>query len=902
MNPDLFKILIQVLGGKRATEEVTDLNDQLNNLQQQDAAEQGGNDFKNFADRAKEAQEQIQSIAATYFLVQQAIQAVRNVAEGFYNSLIARNQELQDAVLATQTALAASQDIFRDGALVEGADAQVRALRGTVLQSIEEIRRATLSISGVTSSQVIEIFQNINQSAGDLGTTLEENQELAIAFAAGLTAFNVPLEQQRSEVRAILQGTIDRNAQLANSLGLTNELIAAERERGNLFEFILERLETAQAGQAIAARSIRGVFSNVQEFIQEIQRLTGEPLLRPIVETLNQILDLLTDVDEEGTRVLSSGLAEAAQTLGQGLADTFQIVRTTIGRLIGALDPIREAIANIFEDTTRADFQTQVQNIANTLERLFGLVGGILGLTDELLPVLRAGLAVYTVGLSEAVILLNNLGNALARAEVEARNADTAATQFDEAITQLREGIPLTESEFSNLEDQIRSSFDAGQADILIDALQRAQEEAVATTEAIELVQREQRDLLQEATEAVEESTARFERDNAARTLALRRRAANERDTEESLNQLRVNFINQQVANLRQLAAQQQAGSVERLQTESQAIDLLIEKEEILSGRRTQNLQEEADAFATYNEIVEQAVREQERLLAVNDAFASTSNSALQETGSLLAQINQQLEEGDLNREQRAQLLELQAEVTGQLAAQGIEVEDSLNRQLDTEQILANIELQRLEIQRQQLEIQREQEVIDARRRQREAQAQIVGAQATLATEGISQQQQVQALLQIQNATAELAAIPLELANTLQALNLQGQALATEQALQNILAGNDPGQRGQQLDAQQALEESGALAEANLLLGRSGEALEAIAQEFDPGALQGLSNVANQILGDQLGELRGINEKLAGVANLLDDLPERLPAATVTQGTDAGLPFADQNSNRLGGP
>ncbi|HEY9826045.1 MAG TPA: hypothetical protein V6D19_11390, partial [Stenomitos sp.] len=237
----------------------------------------------------------VAELAAKYYLVLQALQAVMAVAKPAYDLLIGQNIELQQQLLATQSSLAATNKVFANGVEITDPTEAIKALEGPVNEAIARIRKGSLELVGVTSAQLVPIFQNIAGQSSAIGATLEDSDELTLKFAATLGTLNVPLDQQRQEVSSILQGTIDQNSIVAKTLNITNEQVNNWKSQGILVSELSKRLEPFVAGNALAAQTIGGISSNIQELLQNVTLAAGKPLTEEIAKDLADLYKYLKD-------------------------------------------------------------------------------------------------------------------------------------------------------------------------------------------------------------------------------------------------------------------------------------------------------------------------------------------------------------------------------------------------------------------------------------------------------------------------------------------------------------------------------------------------------------------------------------------------------------------------------
>lgn len=366
-------------------------------------------------------------ISFAYNNISDTIQAVVGQSQQLYAKLIGQNVELQQQLLSTQSSLAATNKIISQGVEVTDPTQAIQALTEPVNQAVADIRKGSLELVGVTSAQLIPLFQITAQNSANIGASLRESGDLTLSFAAALRTLQIPLDQARQELVSIYTAQITSDSQLAKSLGLNNQMVNQWKAQGILVEKLTERLEAFRAGNALAAGTIEGVSSNIQEIFDEIARVAGEPLLEPIVAQLDNVYDFLEDnadtiqsIAQNGVNFilqLGSKLGEAVTALQPAIktfseaiftqlgaeasvaADTLILIVDGLVSLVKVAAPVLEVIANITK--------TIAELAATDIGKIILQATLIVGLLSSLAPVFAAitsaaGIATAAMGLFTA--------------------------------------------------------------------------------------------------------------------------------------------------------------------------------------------------------------------------------------------------------------------------------------------------------------------------------------------------------------------------------------------------------------------------------------------------------------------------------------------------------------------
>ena len=313
--------------------------------------------------------------------IQQITGVLKQAFGGLFNATVGESIRLQESILKTQTALASTNDILRNGEVITDPYEAIVALTGTIEQRIASIRDRSLELAGVTSNEVIEVFGMVAQQIGSIGGSLKDAEDLAISFAGALGTFGIPLYQARQEIGSILRGDITTDSYLAKSLGITNEDVAkAKQSTEGVVGFLEKRLQTAVAGQRIAAQSFAGVASNIADFQELFGQAFGDGLVQPLIDGLTKVYNLLVLIKENAlTAATSLGQAfgGAARILGgaagAGAAETTGGSAATVQASNAAQAAAQRASKALTK--LALDIRTTLQGIVNEITSIVAKVG-----------------------------------------------------------------------------------------------------------------------------------------------------------------------------------------------------------------------------------------------------------------------------------------------------------------------------------------------------------------------------------------------------------------------------------------------------------------------------------------------------------------------------------------------
>ena len=284
-----------------------------------------------------------EGLAAVAFKLNNIIQlfgTLRAAAQPAYELLIASNEKLNAQILASQTNLASTSRLSVGGAEITDPTAKIQASKSALQAAIKQIEKDTESLVGVTSSQVNELFQITLQNAAALNNQSKQFPDaisaatsLTKGWAAALNVAGVPLNQARQEINSILKGQVDQNSVLAKSLNITNDQVRQWQAQGRLVDELNKKLEPYVAGNALAARSIAGIGSNIQDIIERVGRTAGEPLLEPIINALDEIYKKLKASEDSIVAYFKTIIEQGVQST-QLFINNFKQTFESLGRIV----------------------------------------------------------------------------------------------------------------------------------------------------------------------------------------------------------------------------------------------------------------------------------------------------------------------------------------------------------------------------------------------------------------------------------------------------------------------------------------------------------------------------------------------------------------------------------------
>ena len=352
--------------------------------------------------------ENFAKVGLALYGVQQAVRLTGAAFKGFFDETIGREVKFRETILKTQTTLASTNKVFRNGSEITDPYQKIVALTGQVEERVDSIRKRSIELAGVTSNDVVEVFGIVSSQIGMIGGGLKDAEDLAISFSAALGTFGLPLHQARQEIGSIMRGDITQDSYLAKALGITpKDIEKAKTQAGGVVAFIQKKLEAAVAGQNISAQSFSGVISNLKDlqelFGQEFGKGLLDPMLgglRTVFNYLNSIRDTLFAIGREAGEGIGKLFGNNLSAIVGG-SDLFQGMGASAAE--GAkqfVTVIQQAFASL-----QADANEFIAPVRNILEELVKSAGVLLSAFLEL------GKALASIGVESLKSLASLFSN-----------------------------------------------------------------------------------------------------------------------------------------------------------------------------------------------------------------------------------------------------------------------------------------------------------------------------------------------------------------------------------------------------------------------------------------------------------------------------------------------------------
>lgn len=313
------------------------------------------------------AENEIVKTAFAFNQVTGAIGELEHLARPVFEGLIAQNIELRQQILSVSATLAATQQVKVDGETATKPIEAIKAAGTAVSEQLNVLRTDSLSLAGVTSTELVGSFQAIAQASGGLGLNLKQAEKTTIALTAASTTLGLTEFQRSQEIQSIARGEVTTYNQLAKSLGITNEIVRQKAAEGKLYEFIQTKTEALREAQGLAAQSFAGVTSNLKEIVQLTTQAAGAPLLDLLLKELNQFYEFIKEKQEalqnfsvaavtailDVVNPIITALQPAIDSLGAALGNTAVALLAAFQNLTPIFIQVGTAIAAIVVEASQ---------------------------------------------------------------------------------------------------------------------------------------------------------------------------------------------------------------------------------------------------------------------------------------------------------------------------------------------------------------------------------------------------------------------------------------------------------------------------------------------------------------------------------------------------------------------
>jgi len=291
--------------------------------------------------------------AASIYLVKQAYESV--VSKGFeYLTFLEQSKIGIASLIAVQLQGVNSTDKWRIA----------MSLAKDVIEQLEEANKKTTA----TLPDLINAFEASITPATRAGITLQQLVTLTQLFAQAAGAMDVPMWNLKQEITSVLMATIDYNSVIAKNLGITNEAIKQHKQLGDLYDYLLQKLQTFSLASEDIANSMAGLRSNISDVWDELtSKIVKDSGMWEVAKSaLKDVYNTLQKYNEEAekTKEISEVLKVTLKGLlygFEGLATGLIGITEVLGAVIIGLKSIKNEAVIAFDLLVEKVLETKIK-------------------------------------------------------------------------------------------------------------------------------------------------------------------------------------------------------------------------------------------------------------------------------------------------------------------------------------------------------------------------------------------------------------------------------------------------------------------------------------------------------------------------------------------------------------
>ena len=237
------------------------------------------------------------------------------------DSVVSFNSTIEQSRIGVAALVRTFMDVTDEqGRLLSGNEAYAQSMQVAV--KIQQQLQLEGLKTTATYSQLLRALQEGIGPAFKAGFNPEQVVKFTSQMTQAAAAISLPMDQLGQELRAILDGTIDRNARIAKALGLTNEKIKEMAASGKLFDFLIVRLKEFEVAGSDMAKTFVGASSNLTDAIQMAFGISFQQSFQAATDFLLRLRDAIVTIDEaSGTFKFNENIINAFAGLDKKIRD-----------------------------------------------------------------------------------------------------------------------------------------------------------------------------------------------------------------------------------------------------------------------------------------------------------------------------------------------------------------------------------------------------------------------------------------------------------------------------------------------------------------------------------------------------------------------------------------------------
>ena len=220
----------------------------------------------------------------------------------------------------------------------------VIGLQQTSLDTQKKIVAAAFE-SGSTLDNFLDAFRLAVPLTLQLGGNIDDAIDVTKRLTLAATAIGIPFDLVRLQIDDILRGVVTTRTTLARVLGINQEQLRVERERGTIIEFVRQKTEAFLQSQELLAGTYQILLNRAQLLAQVVKKELGEGAFEVVRAVLNEIVGLVGQLDKKtGELKLNPEFAKIAVEAKDALREFFLILLDTAPAAVRVFDVFVRAL------------------------------------------------------------------------------------------------------------------------------------------------------------------------------------------------------------------------------------------------------------------------------------------------------------------------------------------------------------------------------------------------------------------------------------------------------------------------------------------------------------------------------------------------------------------------------
>lgn len=307
------------------------------------------------------------SLAVNVWIASQALQSVGSTLAGIFKPGFDFTQQMETTTIGTAGILSSMFNL--DGKTLEWNKAL--SMSKGLMKDIASDALATTA----TVQELTQIFQSILAPASSAGWSIEQTREFTKVGANAVKAIGLPSQQVVQELRDLIMGGIrPASSTLAASLGINDATVKQWKESGKLFENLMLRMQGFNKAAKDTQESFAGLFSNIQDGIQQLSASAFAPFFSQIKEGLKWVQGLFFEIKQIEVEVNGKKILKDFAEFNPQTKEFFEAIgsmaRTTVSflqEMFNKFSAFGGIISSIYQN---------IDGITNAM-KIFALVAGV---------------------------------------------------------------------------------------------------------------------------------------------------------------------------------------------------------------------------------------------------------------------------------------------------------------------------------------------------------------------------------------------------------------------------------------------------------------------------------------------------------------------------------------------